>query len=308
MDAENEYLNAQERLLAQHGVTATSRTIELPWRGLRTHVIEAGEGPPLVFVIGGGGFAGMWAPLLARLSGYHLYAVDRPGFGLTDPVEHRTDTLRETATGFLEGVLDALEIERGVIVANSMGSLWTMWLALDRPGRVERMVHLGCPALILDTGAPMPMPLLGVPVIGMLMMALMPPSPRQARMVFDSMNEADAIENDPAMEAAVIATERLPSYGPAWRSLLGSVLSPFGPRQEISLAADQLRKVSQPNLLIWGKGDPFGTVETGRRVAELMSDARISVVNGGHLPWLDSPDAVAALVDEYVREENAASA
>ncbi len=217
---------------------AASRIIELPWRALRTHVIEAGEGPPLIFVIGGGGFAGMWAPLLARLSGYRLYAVDRPGFGLTDPVDHRPETLRETAAGFLEGVLDALGIKQAVIVANSMGSPWTLWLALDRPERVAHMVHLGCPALVLDTGAPMPMPLLGISVIGRLLMALTPPSPRQAGMVFDGMNEADAIEKDPALEAAMIATERLPSYGRAWRTLLGSVLTPFSPRKEMSLTAD----------------------------------------------------------------------
>lgn len=304
---EENYLAAQGRLLAANGVTASSRFIKLPWRGLRTHVLQAGEGDPVVFVIGGGGFAALWAPLLARMPDHRLYAVDRPGFGLTDAVEHRTGTLRETAVGFLAGALDGLGIERATFVSNSMGSLWTFWLALDRPERVERMIHVGCPALLLDTGAPMPMPLLGVPLIGRLMMALVRPSPRQARMVFESMKEEAALRNDPALLAAVLATERLPAYGPAWRELLGAVLTPFGARRGIPLTSEQLRRVRHPVQLIWGQDDPFGPVETGRRAADLLPDAQFSAVAGGHMPWFDAPDEVAALVQVFLRQSRPAA-
>lgn len=243
MTVQDDYLAAQERLFSKHGVTATSRFVQLPWRELRTHVIESGEGSPLVFVIGGGGFAALWTPLMARISGHTLYAVDRPGFGLTDSVEHRTETLRDAAVRFLEGVLDSLGIDRATLVAHSMGSLWTFWLALDRPDRVARMIHVGCPAHLFNTGLPMPLPLLGVPVIGRLMMNLTPPSTRQAQMVYGSMNEGEVLKKDPALEAAIIAMERLPSYGPALRSLMGSVLTPFGTRRGIPLTAEQLRGI-----------------------------------------------------------------
>lgn len=302
-----EYLTAQKGLLTEQGVEARSRFLRLPWRGLRMHLLEAGEGPPLVFVIGGGGFSAMWAPLMARMGDYKLYALDRPGFGLTDPVEHRTETLRATAVGFLEAALDALGLGRATLVANSLGSQWTFWLALDRPERVARMIHLGCPGALLDTGAPMPLPLLGAPVVGRLLTLLMRPSLRQAQMVFDSMNEAEALEENPALGPALVATERLPAYDDAWRSIIGAVLSPLGSaRDGMSLTAGQLREIQQPVQLIWGQEDPFGPVEAGRRAAELLPDARFAVVPGGHLPWLDVPEQVAAHINDFLDETDSA--
>lgn len=247
------------------------------------------------------GFAGLWTPLLARISGHTLYAVDRPGFGLTDTIEHRTETLRETVVGFLEGVLDTLEIDWATLVAHSMGSLWTFWLALDRPERVAHMIHVGCPAHLFDTGLPMPLPLLSVPVIGQLLMALMPPSPRQAQMVYGSMNEREVLKKDPALEAAIVSTDRLPRYRPALRSLMRSIVTPFGTRRGIPLTAEQLRGIRQPVQLIWGKEDPIGPVEAGKRAADLIPDATFAVVPGGHLPWLDAPDQVSEIINELLR-------
>jgi len=300
MGPEERYRAAQDRLLAAHGVVSDSRFVELPWRGLRTHVLESGTGTPLLFVVGGGSFAASWAPLLARIPDRRLIAVDRPGFGLTQMVEHKPATIREDAVGFLVGVLDALELERATFVSNSMGSLWTLWLAHDRPDRVAGMVHVGCPALLPDTGAPMPMRLLSVPGLGRALVAVMPSGLRQVENVHDMMNEKEAVEADPALADATLATMQLPSFGPALHALMHSVLTIRGPRKDVRFTAEQLRNVPQPVQLVWGDNDPFGSVESGRRAASLLPNARFEVVPGGHLPWLDSPDQVAEHVQAFL--------
>jgi pimeloyl-ACP methyl ester carboxylesterase len=76
-------------------------------------------------------------------------------------------------------VLDQLQLDQPLFVANSMGSLWSLWLAIDRPSRVRAMTHIGCPAVILETSAPLPMRLLSVRPLGRIIMALSPPSRRQ---------------------------------------------------------------------------------------------------------------------------------
>ena len=300
-----DFIAAQERLLATHDVDATSRFLDLPWRGLRAHVLEvAGEKPPLVFVHGGGAFGALWAPLLARLANHTRFAVDRPGFGLTERVTHRPETLREDAVGFLEGTLDTLEIERATIVANSIGALWTIWLALDRPDRVERLVLIGCPAMLLDTSAPLPLRLLGVPLVGRVMMAIMPPSPKEVRMVFDGMNEGETLEKDPALAEAWLASERRSDFGPAWRDNIRSLLTPLGPRKTATITPGQLRRIQQPVQVIWGRNDPLGSVETGKRAANLLPNADFAVIPGGHLPWLDSPDMTAGIIQNFVEKTN----
>src|SRR5215510_6550398 len=61
------------------------RTRRVKWSGGETQVIEIGEGPPLLLIHGGGGYAAQWGPILSALSErHHVLAVDRPGHGSFD--------------------------------------------------------------------------------------------------------------------------------------------------------------------------------------------------------------------------------
>lgn len=63
-----------------------------------------------------------------------------------------------------------------------MGGWSTFQLAGGAPARVSRMVMIGCPAVILDTSAPLPMRLVSLPVLGNGLVKLMAPSsPAKAR-------------------------------------------------------------------------------------------------------------------------------
>lgn len=99
--------------------------------------------------------------------------------GTTDPTPRLAEDLRYGAVRFLDEVLAGLDLDRPSFVANSMGSLWTIWLALDRPERVAGLVHVGCPAIALEASAPLPMRLLSVRPLGWLLSRLQPPSPGQ---------------------------------------------------------------------------------------------------------------------------------
>src|SRR5258705_1393359 len=108
---------------------------------------------------------------MSRLKHRRLLAVDRPGFGLTPYVDHRRG-LREMATSFMTDLLDGLGLSSADFVANSMGGLWTFWLALKQPQRVQTMAQLGSPALVEGTMPPLPMRLLSVPGLNRLVYRL----------------------------------------------------------------------------------------------------------------------------------------
>src|ERR687885_131706 len=162
---------AERRLFEVYGLEVESRFVQLGEPRMRARVTEGGEGAPVVLVHGGGGVGATWAPLMARLSGVRLVVVDRPGFGLSGGFNYRGVDLRRHAVAFLESLLDALGIERAAFVGNSMGGLWSFWLALDRPERVSMVAQLGSTALLLDTLAPLPMRLLSVPGLNRLVLA-----------------------------------------------------------------------------------------------------------------------------------------
>jgi pimeloyl-ACP methyl ester carboxylesterase len=109
--------------------------------GLRVHSLEGGSGAPVVLVHGLGGRAQDWASLLPDLvhSGFHVYAMDLPGFGESAKPTERSYSISEQAA-FVEAFLDAVHLERVALVGVSMGGWISGTVALDVPQRVDRLV------------------------------------------------------------------------------------------------------------------------------------------------------------------------
>src|SRR5262249_9686240 len=128
--------------------------------------------------------------------------LDRPGCGLSDGFSYRGVDLRRHAVDVLDGVLDALGIERASIVGNSMGGLWSFWLALDRPERGERVIQVACPALILDRRGTLPMRLMSSRWFGALLSRLEPATPANMRKLFVRMGHPEGAIADELFAAA----------------------------------------------------------------------------------------------------------
>ncbi|MFB9581057.1 alpha/beta fold hydrolase [Streptomyces goshikiensis] len=64
----------------------------------------------------------------------------------------------------------------------------------------------------------------------------------------------------------------------------------------------RLGRVRTPALLLWGAGDRIVTPAYGAAYAAAFGNARLHVIpEAGHLPHIEQPEAVFALVDEYLR-------
>lgn len=285
---------AEKRMFTSHGLAHREHVLRLREPAMSARVLESGDerAPPVLFVHGGGAFGALWAPLAAALPGRRHVMPDRPGFGLSELVPLDGVDFRKHAVSFLASTMDALGLGTVDVVGNSMGGLWSLWLALDRPERVRSLSLLGAPAMTGGGSAPMPMRLLGKPVIGALMMKLEPPSPKQVRVLWQRMgHDPDAL---PAViHDAMLAAERVPTYAPAWRALLGRVLTLRGPAPDVALADAELARLRMPVRYVWGERDTFGDPALAQRVARATNDAPLTVAGRGHLPWLDDAAACA---------------
>ena len=297
-DRRQEFLDAQARMLDRYGVDARSRYVDAASIGGRAHVLESGEGPPVLLLNGIGTPGAMWAPLMGAVEGFRLLAVDLPGFGLTDATAVLRDDPRRIAVPLLSEVLDRLGLGRPGFVANSLGSLWAIWLGLERPDRVGAVVHVGCPAIALQTSAPLPMRLLSVRWLGRLLTRIDPPSRRQVerlgRMVRQDPLPVELVE-------LLLATERQPGFRRTFLDTLHALLRLRGSRPERRVTPDQLRRVNQPTLLVWGADDPFGAPEVGRRMAAILPAAEFLVVEGGHAPWLSCANRIGRAATIFLR-------
>lgn len=121
------------------------RTVES--NGIRLHLVEQGEGFPVVLCHG---FPEMWyswrhqIPALAA-SGLRAIALDLRGYGESDKPEAIEQYDIHHLVGDLVGLLDALDLEKAVFVGHDWGSIVVWSVAVMHPQRVERVVSLNVP-------------------------------------------------------------------------------------------------------------------------------------------------------------------
>src|SRR5919106_2958532 len=292
-----------ERLLV--GGPVRSRHVEVD-AGNRVHLLEHGAGPPVVLLHGTGNPAGFLLPLLLKLHGVQAIAPDRPGVGLSDPIDLPHDRYRETAVAWVDRLLDILELDDTTLLGHSGGGAWALWYALADPDRVRRLVLLG-PPMFPKTRCPLPIRLAATPGLGPLLSRLAPPSPRSTlRFAHHVARERETLARHPDLFDLLVAAARDPITDHAAKAEFRVFVSPFallsptGFRRRSRLRPDELRQVGVPTLVIWGEHEPLGSVPVARAAAELIPRARLEVLPTGHGPWLGHPAQTAAMVVDFI--------
>jgi pimeloyl-ACP methyl ester carboxylesterase len=291
-----------ERVLA--GSSVRGRHVEVGAGG-RAHLLEKGEGSPVVLLHGTGNSAGFLLPLLHELHGVRAIAPDLPGVGLSDPIDLPHDRYRETAVAWLDRLLDSVELDATTLVGHSGGGVWALWYALAHPDRVRRLVLIGPPALP-RTSCPLPIRLVATPGVGALLPRLDPPTPKSVLRLARVMGEQATLARRPDLIDLLVALGRDPVTDRAARAEIRLLVSPFallsrsGFRGRSRVRADELRQVAVPTLIVWGERDPLGGVPVAQAITDLIPHARLEVLPTGHGPWLGEPARTAATIVDFV--------
>jgi pimeloyl-ACP methyl ester carboxylesterase len=286
--------------------------------GVRLHYLEGGTGePPIVLLHGLGSTVTKWRdalPLIATRR--RTLAVDLPGFG-------KSETPRARYTfGFLAGgvraFLDAMGIDRCVLVGNSLGGVTAMWFAAAWPERVESLVLVD-PALPLPPGArPDPktilrMALASLPGVGEALYTgfmrfksadyqladglrrnVADPSrvsPETIRLMHE---EAEARRQNMALRRPLVSAQRHLLWMMSAR------------RAEVERVAASLKV---PPLLVWGSEDILVPLAVGEYWVSKIPGAELVVIDGaGHNPQIEVPDRFAEIVLSYADRTRSVSA
>jgi pimeloyl-ACP methyl ester carboxylesterase len=296
-------LEAEQRLFEDYDLNLKSHFVEMDEPNLRLRVLEVGEGPPVLMVPGGAGDAFIFAPLMAQLTGWRMIAINRPGSGLSDGVDHRQVDMRRLAVNTLRSVADAFDLDRIPIICNSMGGLWSFYYTLAYPDRVSSMVQMGCPALILNTSAPFFMRLIGAPGINRFIAPQMQPKSIDTTLDglrFQGSSQEDIDRMPRATADAAYHMYQLPTYLDTWKSLIAAVASIRGANPKYQLRADELELIEQPLQFIWGENDVFGDLDVARQATRIIPNAQLHEMKVGHLPFLDQPESCGAVICEFL--------
>lgn len=266
--------------------------------GERVHVLEHGDGAPLVILHGSGPTSLQLLPLISRITRSRAVAIDRPGFGLSD-LHHSSGPRRKASVEWLDLVLDALELRTVNLLGSSAGGTWAIWYALANPDRVQRLVLVGAPPALSATTPPEPLRL--VASIDPANQPEMPPASRETVVgSMAAMGEAETIVRYPDLLDAMVAAGRDATSGQASLDELKALIATDGWQPEVQTDLGELRTLAPPTLLIWGRIDPLGGPDAASVVADAIPNSRLELLDAGHGPWLGHPDAVANLIDAFV--------
>lgn len=71
-------------------------------------------------------------------------------------------------------------------------------------------------------------------------------------------------------------------------------------RQTTLTAADRLPLFTKPALIAWSEDDAFFPIADGRRLAQILPDARLEVIAGSRtFSMIDQPDRLTVLIADF---------
>lgn len=301
------YRRAERQLWDSLGLVPAEHRVHLDRLGCDVRIQELGAGPPVLFLHGGSTCGTSWADLAVRLPGFRCMLVDRPGTGLSDPLQDTVlnlDDLAALAGVLVPDILDALGLDSASIVATSFGGYFALRAALTAPERVGRMVILGWTAGAPVGRLPLMMRAGTAPVLGELL-ARAPSGPRTVRSIFRGIGLGRALDEGRISDEAIAAYAALVRHTPTLRNdlALGRLfLSPVrGLDPRLALSPVERGRIGVPVLFLWGEVDPFGGRDVAPSFVEPFPDARLELVpRAGHAIWMDNPSLAADAVTAFL--------
>ena len=257
--------------------------------GDRLHYVEYGSGPPIVFVHGLAGQLRNFAYLpLARLAQQHrVILVDRPGAGRSlRGAGSQANVFAQART--IAAFIDALKLDRPVLVGHSLGGAIALAVGLNHPERVSRLALIA-PLSHEQTEPPGPFKplLLPSPLVRRFVSwtFAIPMTILTGRKAVQQVFAPEAVPRDfPVKGGGLLGLRQRVFYATATDLLSAPIDLPAMTRRyaELSLPVD----------VLYGRADPIlNWRDHGEALAKKSARVRLKVVEGGHMLPVTMPEA-----------------
>jgi pimeloyl-ACP methyl ester carboxylesterase len=259
-----------------------AQTIETR-RGARCRVLEAGSGPPVVFLHGAGGLLAD-NPFLDQLAArYHVFAPELPGYGESTGEERLEDMLDFTLHGW--DVVAALGLTRPHLIGHSMGGMIAAEMAAVAPRDLDRLVLVAAAGLWMDEH-PIPdiFALLPAELVELLFQ-----DPAKGQILLTGGVDFSDME---AFKAFYLGQQRR-------LAMAGKILFPI-PNRRVS---KRLYRVTAPTLVLWGAADRLIVPAYARQWARLIPGAAVEMIpDAAHMLPYEQPEAFVSAVSRFLAQ------
>lgn len=267
---------------------STSRYAEAG--GQKLHYHDAGTGPAVIMLHGGGPGASGWTNFHRNVAafvagGYRVILLDCPGFNKSCPIVSADPRGLINARAAL-ALMDTLGIEKAHLVGNSMGGLTALTFALEYPQRTDRLVLMGSAGLG---------------------QSLIQPSPQEGIKALMKLYKFPTLENlqamlqifvyDPSVLTEELVQGRLQAMQASAEHLGNFVKSnELNPKALFVDLTPRLNEIKSKALVIWGRDDRFVPLDNGLKLVWGLPDADLHVFGRcGHWAQWEHADKFNAL-------------
>jgi pimeloyl-ACP methyl ester carboxylesterase len=262
---------------------ATSNGIELYYE---IH----GSGKPLVLISGLGYSLWQWHKMVPFLAEYfQVITFDNRGVGQSDkPAGPYTSQMLAADT---VGLLDALHIEKAIVMGHSMGGFIAQAMALDFQQRVEKLILCST-----NFGGPHHVPV----------------TPEAMKVLTDVSSDAvTRFKNGLVVSTAPGWAERNPQMIQEWIEWRSANPIEPGPYQaqlaiglgllpEAAAFEDQLPRLRIPTLVLFGEHDKVVPPENATLLSKKIANSKVVILpEAGHFFPMEIPEAAARAVIEF---------
>jgi pimeloyl-ACP methyl ester carboxylesterase len=267
----------RETLLA--GIPVRERRLDVD--GVKTVLLEGGEGAPIVLLHGIGSFALEWGLVIPELvRSHHIVAPDLPGLGESEVTPGKRDTA--SAVSWLRDLISQTCPEPPTIVGHSLGGALAAHFAIEHGARVRSIVLVDSGSLARFRPAP------GV-ILALIGYSARPSSRSRDRFLRQVLADPERARTKwgdrwVALEGYDLDQATRPSVDKATRELLWRI----GVRR---IPGDRLGGIGVPVALIWGKGDRLMRFQIAERASQAFGWPLHPIDDCGHGPHIERPEA-----------------
>jgi pimeloyl-ACP methyl ester carboxylesterase len=264
---------------------------------IKIHYNEAGQGPVVIMLHGGGPGASGWSNYSRNIgpfvdAGYRVILMDQPGFNKSDAIVV-TKPRNEVNAAAVKGLMDALGIKTASLVGNSMGGACSLTFAFTYPDRLDKLILMGPGGMGLSNFVPMPLE--GIKNLGIVYRN---PTIENLRKMID------VFVYDPKTITEELLKGRFDNMmrndGIHLKNYVAGMESGYGMTADLT---PQLKNIKAKTLCTWGRDDRFVPLDHGLKVLWNIPDVRLYVFSKcGHWAQWEHAEEFNNLVINFMKQ------
>lgn len=274
--------------------------------GMQVHVLRSarcthlGDAKTIVLLHGTAASLHTWQGWTDELRDeYCVISIDLPGFGLTGPfIDKTTEYTSANYADLVIKVLDRLKLDKIILAGNSLGGKIAWRTAALYPKRVDKLILVDAVGYrTTPKSIPIGFRLAAYPILKPILSNILPRSVVRKSIL-------SVYADHSKVDDALVNRYYELSLREGNRSALSDRLREFDNFED----QEQIKSLTQPTLVLWGRQDALIPVENAERFHRDIANSQLEIFEDlGHVPHEEDPKATVAVVKNFLAQTDSSS-